>query len=591
MDLIHAAETGCDPYAHCFTLPNHTACAAAGSAWVQPHYGSFDNVPEGALLLFEMAGLERWPDVMFWAMAAAAQDHPAQAPAVQLPWSLEWAHLVPVIFFILWVFLASFVILSLFVGVVVDNFQRMKQEADGTVFLSDGQRQWVKVMKDVTKLRAPKPPVPPRGAFRRLCFRVASARIFELSITVLIVANTAVLCADGYPPEPFRTDVLKVLNWVFSVIYFFECILKLVGLGGKQYFSDRWNVFDFLLVLAAIVDFGLSVGGSGTEIGGFNPLVVRTLRLFRVMRILRLLRGSQSLLHCLRTLLISLPQLANISALLLLLLVIYSSIGMFAFYNVNREHAAELDDLVNFDSFWYSILTLTRCVTGESWNGVMHDLMITEASHPGRCTDAAGDCGSPYLAIVYFVTFTFLANLVSLNMLIAVILENFAGFSADASQVISQRQMAEFQQAWQALDVSGSNTIPTAMLPQLLSTLQVTGCHCDHLRLLLHHCHLHSLTSSTIPSCRCTRGCTPSTPTSTTRARSGSPSRGASRCPTTKGASTSRRPFRRSPAPSTRASAASTRPSSRISRRDASRPSSAAASRRRRSSRTSARLR
>ena len=77
-----------------------------------------------------------------------------------------------------------------------------------------------------------------------------------------------------------------------------------------------------LLVLAAIVDFGLSVGGSGTEIGGFNPLVVRTLRLFRVMRILRLLRGSQSLLHCLRTLLISLPQLANISALLLLLLLL-----------------------------------------------------------------------------------------------------------------------------------------------------------------------------------------------------------------------------------------------------------------------------
>ena len=32
-----------------------------------------------------------------------------------------------------------------------------------------------------------------------------------------------------------------------------ECIVKLVGLGIKSYFSDNWNKFDFVLVLSTIM--------------------------------------------------------------------------------------------------------------------------------------------------------------------------------------------------------------------------------------------------------------------------------------------------------------------------------------------------
>ena len=34
--------------------------------WVQPDFGNFDNFFWGFLLLFEVAALEGWPDVMFW---------------------------------------------------------------------------------------------------------------------------------------------------------------------------------------------------------------------------------------------------------------------------------------------------------------------------------------------------------------------------------------------------------------------------------------------------------------------------------------------------------------------------------------------
>ena len=43
------------------------------------------------------------------------------------------------------------------------------------------------------------------------------------------------------------------------------------------------------------------------------------------------------------------------------------------------------------ESFGGALLTLFRCLTGESYNGILHDTMVTEAaSAPGACSDAEG---------------------------------------------------------------------------------------------------------------------------------------------------------------------------------------------------------
>ena len=72
-----------------------------------------------------------------------------------------------------------------------------------------------------------------------------------------------------------------------------------------------------------------------------------------------------------------------------------------------------------------------RCATGESWNGIMHDCMVTPASHPDAprtCdpsdTCAVGTCcGSPF-AVPFFMSYAVLASFVVLNMIVAVILDN-----------------------------------------------------------------------------------------------------------------------------------------------------------------------
>ena len=93
-----------------------------------------------------------------------------------------------------------------------------------------------------------------------------------------------------------------------------------------------------------------------------------------------------------------------------LVVYIYALLGMTFFgemdlntgpYQLYNEHA-------NFRTFPVACLTLFRFTTGESWNGIMHDCMEYNE-----------------WAWVYFVSFMMLAAYMVLNLLIAIVLDQF----------------------------------------------------------------------------------------------------------------------------------------------------------------------
>lgn len=45
---------------------------------------------------------------------------------------------------------------------------------------------------------------------------------------------------------------------VFTSVFTTECILKM-GATGTDFFRNGWNVFDFVIVLASLVDLGLEI--------------------------------------------------------------------------------------------------------------------------------------------------------------------------------------------------------------------------------------------------------------------------------------------------------------------------------------------
>ena len=72
----------------------------------------------------------------------------------------------------------------------------------------------------------------------------------------------------------------------------------------------------------------------------------------------------------------SLPNIGNTAALLMLIIFTFSVAGMSLLGNVEGDEF--IDDNVNFRSFYIGFMTLFRAATGESWNGIMHDCYASE---------------------------------------------------------------------------------------------------------------------------------------------------------------------------------------------------------------------
>lgn len=497
-----------DPYAtpkRSFTVGSKHECLTVyNGTWMTPMYGNFDTIFNAVLVLFETATLEMWPDFMTY-MSDAAWDlnRVTDVPPTPAPEPYWPIHVI--IFWVVWIFIASFIIMNLFIGVVVETFQRNKERSEGTIFLTERQQKWVLVMSVVITKRAQRVPVPPKSTWRKHIFYLVTSPAFELFIVSTIVLSVVAMATNVYDAakSPAHAEILNSLNLCFCVVFTVECVLKLFGLSIVRYFRDPWNVFDFVLVVFSIVDLVLEKTNTGGD--AVDPVYFRCFRLIRIGRLFRLVRGFKAMLRMIHTLYTSLPALVNVLGLMLLLLVIYAIAGVSLFADKRPQYAAFLDwfdgGSVGFQNFGMAMLTLLRCVTGESWNGIMHDLMISEDANPYQCsveiqgsesgsggegsgvaeTETAVITASPCLQSglfsgIYFVTFTIFATFMLLNLLIGVILQNFSNtLSSGTIKCISPEQIDDFARAWRMFDMKGTNQIEETKLPLLLHSLRAHG--------------------------------------------------------------------------------------------------------------------
>jgi len=83
------------------------------------------------------------------------------------------------------------------------------------------------------------------------------------------------------------------------------------------------------------------------------------------------MRKAKSLQVIFSTLIVTFPSLANVGALLLLFIYIYSVLGMNLFAQVKLQ--ADLNRHANFQTFTRSFMTLIRVSTGEAWYEIMNN--------------------------------------------------------------------------------------------------------------------------------------------------------------------------------------------------------------------------
>ena len=75
---------------------------------------------------------------------------------------------------------------------------------------------------------------------------------FDKFITLSIIVNTVCMSTTFYLQPPILTSVMKYLSFAFTTIYTVESAL-FIYVDAHYYFTDSWRIFDFLIVVIAII--------------------------------------------------------------------------------------------------------------------------------------------------------------------------------------------------------------------------------------------------------------------------------------------------------------------------------------------------
>jgi hypothetical protein len=429
----------CSPH-----LLDGAVCIENGGRWHYTISQHFDSVGAAVLTLFEISTTEGWVDVMYTAVDAT---DPMWSAIRDIAW--WWSG-----FFVLFIIVANFFLLNLCVGVIVDNYGRMKSEGE-PVLLTDAQAEWIDLQKVVVKenLLFGLTNLQSIPVLRRKMFFLTSDAKFESFIMTCICLNTAVMAWKTFPEDEDSAGMRQNLNYVFAAVFTVEAALKLFALRST-YFVDGWNNFDLTCVLATAAAIIIQLFFPDQKIGS----VVGGIRLFRIARLFRLLRFARGLNKLFNAFLVSIPKLMNVLAVLMLLLFLFAVMGMNIFGKVRTLDPHGIH--ANFRTFTEALLTLTRCMTGEGWNEMMQSLS-RDSAYFGRiglpCLDTMEivqnnfddleakcmitkpvQCGAYYSSVLYFIAYTFVISMVLLNLFVAVVLEGFEGSNdTDEREVIT----------------------------------------------------------------------------------------------------------------------------------------------------------
>ena len=239
-----------------------------------------------------------------------------------------------------------------------------------------------------------------------VCARIADSTSFNIAIFLVIVANAVVLGLETY--DGIERDVgesLGLLNDVFLGIFVVELVIRVLAYGKRpqDFFRSGWNVFDFVVIAADFVP-GLRE----------NTTLLRLARLARVVRVVRILPDLRLLVVAVGR---SLPGVASLSVMGVLLLYVYGMVGWLIF----RDHYPQ-----DYGDIGDSMLTLFVLLSTEN---------LPDQINKGL---AVSDW-----TILYFVSFVLIAAFLLLNILIGVVINSMD----EAREIVWEREQAERRKA------------------------------------------------------------------------------------------------------------------------------------------------
>jgi len=127
--------------------------------WVN-NINNFNNIQSSVLSLFQIMTTEGWT-----AIAAIASDS-TKIGYIQIR---DYNIISSTIIFLAWIILGNFLILNLFVGVIIDNFNVIKEYNSGVSMFRKEQKIWVELQRLFLKKVPQKLIIPPVEPIKNYC--------------------------------------------------------------------------------------------------------------------------------------------------------------------------------------------------------------------------------------------------------------------------------------------------------------------------------------------------------------------------------------------------------------------------------------
>uniref|UniRef100_A0A8C3YUK9 Voltage-dependent T-type calcium channel subunit alpha-1H n=1 Tax=Catagonus wagneri TaxID=51154 RepID=A0A8C3YUK9_9CETA len=413
-------------------------CRAAHYRWVRRKY-NFDNLGQALMALFVLSSKDGWVNIMYDGLDAVGIDQ--QPVPNHNPWML--------LYFISFLLIVSFFVLNMFVGVVVENFHKCRQHQEA----EEARRREEKRQRRLERKRRKaqrRPYYADYSPTRRSIHSLCTSHYLDLFITFIIGVNVITMSMEHYNQPKSLDEALKYCNYVFTVVFVVEAVLKLVAFGFRRFFKDRWNQLDLAIVLLSAMGITLEEIEMSAALP-VNPTIIRILRVLRIARVLKLLKMATGMRALLDTVVQALPQVGPGGG---LVCVLTGSL----LAECSEDNPCEgLSRHATFSNFGMAFLTLFRVSTGDNWNGIMKDTLRECAREDKHCLSYL-----PAISPIYFVTFVLVAQFVLVNVVVAVLMKHLEESNKEA------REDAELDAELELELAQGSPARASAAAPQSL---------------------------------------------------------------------------------------------------------------------------
>jgi voltage-gated sodium channel len=185
-----------------------------------------------------------------------------------------------------------------------------------------------------------------RARIAAACGRIVESSWFDPLMLSIIAVNAVTLGLETY--ESIDAAIgreLRLANGIILGIFVVELALRMAAFADRprEFFRSGWNVFDFVVIGASFVP-GVRE----------NATLLRLARLLRIVRAVRLLPDLRVLTVAVGR---SIPGVASLAAITLLLVYVYGMLGWLIFH----EH-----DPANFEDIGQSTVTMFVLLTLEN---------------------------------------------------------------------------------------------------------------------------------------------------------------------------------------------------------------------------------